>query len=301
LLHFAKLHATGNDFLVRLALDDDPRPLARQTAARLCDRHRGIGADGLITIGSGDPRTGTDCTMTLQNADGGEAEMSGNGIRCLAWVAARAGLGTTSELVVETAAGRRAVALTRDASGDVIAAEVDMGPVTLGEEDVCITVDGVEYWGDTANVGNPHLVCFVVDPDVVPVAGHGPRIELDSRFPQRTNVEFVRVHPPDVMYMRVWERGVGETLSCGTGACAAAAVAHSRGVADERELRDLETVTRFALRLARRRELSEIAFQLLNAEQQSPPVDFELRLSGTARADTGALLAQLDTAAAQAR
>jgi len=233
LLHFAKLHATGNDFLVRLALDDDPRPLARQTAARLCDRHRGIGADGLITIGSGDPRTGTDCTMTLQNADGGEAEMSGNGIRCLAWVAARAGLGTASELVVETAAGRRAVALTRDSSGDVIAADVDMGPVTLGEEDVCITVDGVEYWGDTANVGNPHLVCFVVDPDAVPVAGHGPRIELDSRFPQRTNVEFVRVHPPDAMYMRVWERGVGETLSCGTGACAAAAVAHSRGVADE--------------------------------------------------------------------
>jgi len=88
LLHFAKLHATGNDFLVRLALADDTRPLARETAARLCDRHRGIGADGLITIGSGDPRTGADCTMTLQNADGGEAEMSGNGIRCLAWVAA---------------------------------------------------------------------------------------------------------------------------------------------------------------------------------------------------------------------
>jgi diaminopimelate epimerase len=172
--------------------------------------------------------------MRLQNADGGDAEMSGNGIRCLAWVATRAGLGTARELVVETAAGPRVVIMTRDGSGDVIAADVDMGPVTLGDEDVCVTVDGVEYWGDTANVGNPHLVCFVRDPELVPVTSHGPRIELDARFPNRTNVEFVRVHPPDVISMRVWERGVGETLSCGTGACAAAAVAHNRGVIDER-------------------------------------------------------------------
>jgi diaminopimelate epimerase len=172
--------------------------------------------------------------MTLQNADGGEAEMSGNGIRCLAWVAARAGLGSEHELRVQTAAGLRIVALTRDPAGAVVAADVDMGPVTLGEEDVELVVDGAEYWGDVANVGNPHLVCFVSDPAQVPVPVHGPRIELDPRFPQRTNVEFVRVHPPDVVEMRVWERGVGETLSCGTGACAAAAVAHNRGVVDER-------------------------------------------------------------------
>jgi diaminopimelate epimerase len=233
-LHLSKLHATGNDFLVRLALDDDARPLAPETVARLCDRHLGIGADGLITVGPGDEATGVDCTMRLQNADGGDAEMSGNGMRCLAWVAARANLGSTHELTVDTAAGRRVVTLTRDAAGDVIAADVDMGPVTLGDEDVEIDIDGVEYWGDTANVGNPHLVCFVIDPALVPVAVHGPRIELDARFPQRTNVEFVRVHPPDVIDMRVWERGVGETLSCGTGACAAAAVAQNRGVVDDR-------------------------------------------------------------------
>jgi diaminopimelate epimerase len=234
LLHLSKLHATGNDFLVRLALDDDAIALDDKTVARICDRHRGIGADGLITIGSGDPDAKVDCMMKLQNADGAEAEMSGNGIRCLAWVAARAGLGTKSGLTVDTAAGRRAIALTRGASGDVIAADVDMGPVTLGEEDIEITVDGVEYWGDIANVGNPHLVCFVIDPTLVPVPLHGPRIELDPRFPNRTNVEFVRVHPPDVIDMRVWERGVGETLSCGTGACAAAAVARNRGVVDDR-------------------------------------------------------------------
>ena len=235
LLHLSKLHATGNDFLVRLALDATTPRLAAATVAELCDRHRGIGADGLITIGSA-ATAGADCTMTLQNADGGEAEMSGNGVRCLAWVAARAGLGTTDTLTVQTGGGRRVLSLTRDAAGDVRAADVDMGPVTLGEEDVEITVDGVEYFGDVASVGNPHLVCFVADPKVVPVTAHGPRIELDPRFPQRTNVEFVRVHPPDVIDMRVWERGAGETLSCGTGACAAAAVARNRGVVDDHVL-----------------------------------------------------------------
>jgi diaminopimelate epimerase len=231
-LHLAKLHATGNDFLVRLALDEHA-PLAPETVARLCNRNLGIGADGLITIGPGDETLGRDCTMRLQNADGGDAEMSGNGIRCLAWVAARAGLGTEHELVVDTAAGRRIVSLIRNDAGEVIAADVDMGPVTLGDEDVEIVLDGVEYWGDIANVGNPHLVCFVIDPGAVPVALHGPRIEIDARFPDRTNVEFVRVHPPDVIDMRVWERGVGETLSCGTGACAAVAVAHNRGVVED--------------------------------------------------------------------
>jgi diaminopimelate epimerase len=82
-------------------------------------------------------------------------------------------------------------------------------------------------------VGNPHLVCFVADPDLVPVASHGPRIELDSRFPHRTNVEFIAVTGPDALTMRVWERGVGETLSCGTGVCASAAVAHRRGLVGE--------------------------------------------------------------------
>jgi diaminopimelate epimerase len=232
-IHLAKLHATGNDFLVRLALDSDAPALSGDTVAKLCDRHLGIGADGLITIGPGDPAAGTDCTMTLQNADGGEAEMSGNGIRCLAWVAARAGLGTEHELRVGTRAGIRVLSLTRNAAGAVTAAEVDMGAVALGAEDIEVVVDGVEYWGDVADVGNPHLVCFVIDPSVVPVPTHGPRIELDARFPNRTNVEFVRVHPPDVIAMRVWERGVGETMSCGTGACAAASVARNRGVVDD--------------------------------------------------------------------
>jgi diaminopimelate epimerase len=229
-LHLAKLHATGNDFLVRVALDGGPAALAPDTVIALCDRHRGIGADGLLTIAP--PRDGADCTMVVQNADGGTAEMTGNGIRCLAWVAARAGLGTRNALVVDTGGGRREVALTRDALGNVAAAEVDMGTVTFGDADVTVMAGDTPYTGDVASIGNPHFVCLGLDPREVPVTLHGPLIEHDSRFPDRTNVEFVRVVEPGTIEMRVWERGAGETLSCGTGACAAAAVARRRQLVD---------------------------------------------------------------------
>jgi diaminopimelate epimerase len=232
-LELAKLHATGNDFLVRLALDGSG-PLAPETVVSLCDRHRGIGADGLLSIGPG--ADGAHCTMTVQNADGGTAEMTGNGIRCLAWVADRAGLARGDELVVDTGGGRRVVALHRTAEGTVSGAEVDMGAVTIGGTDVAITVHGTEYRGDIADIGNPHFVCFVDDPDATRVTTHGPIIERNERFPNRTNVEFVRIAAPDTVQMRVWERGAGETMSCGTGACAAAAVANARGLVGEKVL-----------------------------------------------------------------
>ena len=240
-LRLAKLHATGNDFLVQLALDANEPELDSVVVAALCDRHRGIGADGLITIGPGPD--GADCSMSLFNADGGRAEMSGNGARCLAWVAARAGLARGDDLVVETAAGRRQVGLERDSWGDVIAAEVDMGEVTfeparipvdvLSPFDLDAVVDGTTYHGDAAGVGNPHFVFLVDDPAATPVVAHGSRIEHDPRFPRRTNVEFIAVTGTDRLAMRVWERGVGETQSCGTGACASAAVAHRRGLVGE--------------------------------------------------------------------
>jgi diaminopimelate epimerase len=231
-LRLAKLHATGNDFLVRVALETLASAIDADDVAALCDRHTGIGADGLITVGLGS--NGADCSMLLQNADGGVAEMSGNGIRCLAWVAAAEKLGADAELVVDTGGGRRTVRLERDGEGEVIGADVDMGPVRFDETAVTITVHGVDYEGDVANVGNPHFVTFVEDPAVTRVTTHGPIIERNARFPNGANVEFARVDSRTMLTMRVWERGAGETLSCGTGACAAAAVAHRRGLVDDR-------------------------------------------------------------------
>lgn len=249
-LLLSKLHATGNDFLVfdgREAPGGVAPGLDPAVVAALCDRHRGVGADGVITLGPG--RDGADCTMTLQNADGGPAEVSGNGLRCLALAAARAGVtGLAGSggpgLAVDTAVGRRLVDLERDSGGEVTGADVDMGPVTFDPAlipldagsafDLTVVVGPVSYRGDAAGVGNPHLVLLVDDPDAVPVGEHGPRIEHDPRFPRRANVEFVTVAGADALTMRVWERGVGETLSCGTGACAAAAVAHRRGLVGDR-------------------------------------------------------------------
>jgi diaminopimelate epimerase len=228
----SKLHATGNDFLVL----DAPAP-SPGVVASLCDRHRGIGADGLLVLGAGSD--GADCTMDLFNADGQPAEMSGNGIRCLAWVAVERGLGADGVLRVDTAAGRRTVELDCDpTTGQLQRATVDMGPVTFDPVaipfegtsafDVEATFHGVTYHGDAAGMGNPHLVILVDDPDRTRVTQHGPHLEHDPRFPKGTNVEFIHPQGTDRLRMRVWERGVGETLSCGTGACAAAAVAHRR-------------------------------------------------------------------------
>jgi diaminopimelate epimerase len=242
-IHLVKLHATGNDFLVWSWLDDDAgvQGVLGAQAAALCDRRRGIGADGLIVVRSGND--GADVEMVLFNADGEIAEMSGNGIRCLAEVAVRAGRGDGTLLVVDTGAGRRSVELDLDAAGALVGATVDMGPVTFAPAEIPVDapsafdlraeLDGVEYRGDAAGMGNPHLVLLVDDPAAARVAHHGPRLEHDARFPRRTNVEFVAAAGHDELTMRVWERGVGETLSCGTGACAAAAVANRRGLVGE--------------------------------------------------------------------
>lgn len=234
--HLSKLHGTGNDFLVTTAALD------AHDAVALCDRFTGIGADGLLRLAPG--RDGADATMMLYNADGSVAEMSGNGIRCLAWLARKVGFGTPDRLVVDTGGGRRVVDLELDASGMVTHATCDMGAVTFvpseipiapaNVTDLPVDLDGVDVVADAAGMGNPHLVVFVDDPGLVDVARHGRRLEADPRFPNRINVEFVHVASRHDLRMRVWERGVGETQSCGTGACAAAAVAHRRDLVDAR-------------------------------------------------------------------
>lgn len=235
-VRLAKIHATGNDFLVTTA------SLTAADAVALCNRFTGIGADGLLLLGPG--TDGADATMTLFNADGGIAEMSGNGARGLAWLARRQGMGTPTRLVVDTGGGRRVLDLECDEQGEVRHATCDMGAVTFDPAAIPLAaasafavvadLDGVAVSGDGAGIGNPHWVLIVDDPDAVDVARHGARLEHDARFPNRVNVEFIAVTAPDVVTMRVWERGVGETQSCGTGACAAVAVAHRRGLVGQR-------------------------------------------------------------------
>jgi diaminopimelate epimerase len=222
-LRLEKLHATGNDFLVVVDLDDE----LVLDAAALCDRHTGIGADGLIRILAGS--AGCDLTMDLTNADGSPAEMSGNGTRCLAWVAVTAGL-VPDDFTLATGGGRRTVHVTRDADGAVVAASVDMGVPAHGEVDLAAGVDGDAYVGDAVSMGNPHLVLFVDEPAAVPLAVHGPALEHVPLFPQRTKVDFAVVAGRVRVRLVTWERGAGATLSCGTGASASAAVARRRGL-----------------------------------------------------------------------
>lgn len=207
MIRLEKYHGLGNDFLVLLDLGAR-RPVDAADARALCDRHRGVGADGLIRVTPGEG--GAQFSMELYNADGSRAEMSGNGIRCLAMALFDAGL-AGHEMLVHTDAGDRLVSVDDDGW-----ARVDMGPAKVDPKDVGVA------WVD---MGNPHTVVEVEDLQKLNLARRAA--EWKGR-----NVEFIVLGPerehgggPDVITMRVWERGVGETLACGTGACAAAAAA----------------------------------------------------------------------------
>ena len=223
-VHATKHEGAGNDFLV--VLDPvDTIALSGAQARLLADRHRGIGADGVIRVGPG--RDGCDLSMQLFNADGGEAEMSGNGIRCLAQAAVDAGLVEPPRFRVATAAGTRIVEYAAGERPGWARASVDMGPARLGP-------DQPPEFGDrrarTVDVGNPHLVLLGPDSAGVDVAEVGPK--LQASFPGGINVEWITVvrdGDGELLDFRVWERGVGETLACGTGSVAAAAAARSWG------------------------------------------------------------------------
>ena len=225
-MHATKHEGAGNDFLVLLDPDDSIRLSADQVRL-LADRRRGIGADGIIRVGPGPD--GSELSMDLRNADGGEAEMSGNGIRCLAQAAVEAGWVTLPRFRVATLGGVRAIEYVPGASRSGRAwARVDMGPVTLGP-------DQPQEFGPhrvrTVQVGNPHLVLLGPDTAAVDVAEVGPK--LQAAFDGGINVEWITTgedNDGELLELRVWERGVGETLACGTGSVAAAAAARSWGV-----------------------------------------------------------------------
>jgi len=227
-MQFTKMHGAGNDYIYVNGFEvdvPDPPALAR----RMSDRHLGVGGDGLILVL---PSDAADCRMRMFNADGSEAQMCGNGVRCLAKYAYERGLARSNPMRVETLGGVKVLDLELD--GDrVVAADVDMGTPIFAPADVPVHLDGdrvvdraVEIAGEPLTVtcvsmGNPHCVIFVPAVADAPVTTLGPRIETADLFPERTNVEFVEVVSRGDVRQRTWERGSGETLACGTGACAA--------------------------------------------------------------------------------
>jgi diaminopimelate epimerase len=221
-LRLSKHEGAGNDFLVLL----DPSDEIRFTPAEvrgLCDRRRGVGADGLIRVGPGDG--GAVVSMELHNADGGLAETSGNGLRCLAQAAVDAAVVTPPRFTVATGAGVATIDYQASDSPGSARATVDMGAVRL----IGPASTAAGRPAQRADTGNPHLVVRCDDPAEIDLPVLGP--ELAADYPEGINVEFVAAGPgPDEITMRVWERGVGETWACGSGSCAAAAVARAWGL-----------------------------------------------------------------------
>ncbi|MEM1989639.1 MAG: diaminopimelate epimerase [Candidatus Bathyarchaeia archaeon] len=239
-LEFWKMHGLGNDYIVidnrGGKLNDDAISLL---ARKLCRRRFSVGADGLLLLYNS---VAADVKMRIFNADGSEAEMCGNGIRCLAKYCYENGIVNKREINVETLAGIKSVWL-EIVDGRVRSATVDMGsplfergkiPVVGGGKfiDEEIKVDDALFRATCLSVGNPHCVIFVNEVEGFPVEYYGPKIENHSMFPRRINVEFVQVLRKDLLKVRVWERGVGETLACGTGACASVVAGSILGKVD---------------------------------------------------------------------
>jgi diaminopimelate epimerase len=225
-VEFVKAHGTGNDFVVVEDLTDRYR-ITPELVRAVCDRHFGIGADGLIRI---TPGNAAPYFMDYRNADGSLAEMCGNGVRVVGkYLGDRGYVG--SELDLETRAGLKHLELHADDRGGVDRVTVDMGPPVLEDEDRKLEVDGRVVTATCVSMGNPHAVLFVDDVDAAPVPTLGPALERHPAFPQGTNVEFVQVVDDGVVRQRTWERGVGETLACGSGACAVAVASQARGLA----------------------------------------------------------------------
>ena len=240
-LRFTKMHGAGNDFVVLDGVREE-LPRLEPLAARLADRNFGIGCDQILVVRpASDPAA--DFRMQIFNADGSQVEMCANGIRCFYKYLRDHGLTSADELGVETLSG---VVRPRWAGEGRVT--VDMGrpvlapakiPTTLGAGegpvlDAPLEVAGQQLSISSVSMGNPHAVVFVDDPETAPVETLGPAIEHHPAFPNRVNVEFVAAEGRGRVRQRTWERGTGETLACGSGACAVAVVSMMRGVSDRR-------------------------------------------------------------------
>lgn len=237
-MKFTKMHGLGNDFVIVEADSDNPVLASGDFARTVCHRHRGIGADGLVIVG---PSEKADCRMTIINSDGREAESCGNALRCVAHFAHRRSYGRGNAVTIETLAGiQRAEMLS--SHGFTGTVKVDMGQPVLAPEDFPASVSGPgpvlgqevstafgTYQVALVKVGVPHLVIFVDDLDSVELIPEGRALEQHSLFPAGTNVNFVQQLTDSRFAVRVWERGAGETMACGTGACAVAVAAILQG------------------------------------------------------------------------
>ena len=227
IMKFTKLHGCGNDY-VYVNLFEETIDNPAELSIKISDRHFGIGSDGLITIGPSDI---ADFTMHIYNADGSEAEMCGNGVRCVGKYVYDHGLTDKTEVAVETGAGIKILTLNiKDGKVDTV--RVDMGEPAFAPEEIPVVAEGERVIGapiavgdkewkmTCVSMGNPHAVVFVDDTKNFPIEKYGPLFENHERFPKRTNTEFVEVISRTEANMRVWERGSAETWACGTGTCA---------------------------------------------------------------------------------
>ncbi len=232
-MRFTKMHGAGNDYVyVDCTKDDIDSP--SEVARIISDRHFGIGSDGLILIKASDK---ADFFMEMYNADGSQAQMCGNGIRCVAKYVYDNGLTDKTHITVDTLAGVKTLDMIVDEDSDTVTkVTVNMGAPTDMETGIPLMVNGKKYTVTKVSMGNPHCVIFVEDTfdlENFQIEEVGPLIEHDVMFPERTNVEFVQVKDRVNLNMRVWERGSGETLACGTGACASLVAAVLNGLSEE--------------------------------------------------------------------
>lgn len=237
---FYKMQGIGNDYIYFDCMHE-PIDNPEELAIRLSDRHFGIGGDGVILLCPSDV---ADCRMRMFNLDGSEGKMCGNGIRCVGKLAHDLDYVKGDSVKIETLSGIKTLSLNIGADGKVRSAKVDMGaPVLDGEKipstsrgekvvNAPIEVGGKTFGATLVSMGNPHCVVFE-DPDTVGLEHYGPLFERHTAFPERVNTEFVRVIDRGRLKMRVWERGSGETLACGTGACASAVAAVLNGYCDK--------------------------------------------------------------------
>ncbi len=225
-MRFTKMQGCGNDYVYLDCTEEIPEDI-QSLARRLSDRHFGVGSDGLICIC---PSEWADFRMRMFNADGSEGEMCGNGIRCMGKFIYDKGLTDREEVSIETLAGLKRLRLTVE-RGRVTTVAVDMGePVVQAPR--TLQIMGCPYRVIPVSMGNPHAVTFLDRVEDLELAVIGPQFENHPTFPNRTNTEFVEVLTPKRLKLRVWERGSGETLACGTGACAALAAAVLEGRAE---------------------------------------------------------------------